>query len=92
MFLDFSTLECRHLSESVELFVLDLMNATANYTDREVKVRYTEHMYKISEKPCARLTLTNLTLPPNYKFSTKPKFESSDMKLCIMKRFEIVQF
>ncbi|XP_030280494.1 protein arginine N-methyltransferase 9 [Sparus aurata] len=41
VFLDFSTLECRHLSESAELFVLDLMNATANYTDREVKVRAT---------------------------------------------------
>lgn len=39
MFLDFSTLECKHLSELVELFVLDLMNANANYTDREVKVR-----------------------------------------------------
>lgn len=39
VFLDFSTLECKHLSESVELFVLDLMDATANYTHREVKVR-----------------------------------------------------
>lgn len=38
VFLDFSTLECRHLSESVELFVLDLMDATANYINREVKV------------------------------------------------------
>uniref|UniRef100_UPI0037E70DDB protein arginine N-methyltransferase 9 n=1 Tax=Semicossyphus pulcher TaxID=241346 RepID=UPI0037E70DDB len=38
VFLDFSTLECRHLSESVELFVLDLMDANANYTNREVKV------------------------------------------------------
>ncbi|TKS68381.1 N-methyltransferase 9 Protein arginine [Collichthys lucidus] len=37
VFLDFSTLECKHLSECVELFVLDLMDATANYTDREVK-------------------------------------------------------
>lgn len=40
VFLDFSTLECRHLSESVELFVLDLMEASANYTNREVKVRH----------------------------------------------------
>ncbi|XP_061737200.1 protein arginine N-methyltransferase 9-like isoform X1 [Nerophis ophidion] len=41
VFLDFSTLACRHLSESVELFVLDLMDAHANYTDREVQVRTT---------------------------------------------------
>ncbi|XP_062333663.1 protein arginine N-methyltransferase 9 [Osmerus eperlanus] len=41
VFLDFSTLECRHLSESVELFVLDLMNTTANYTNRDVKVQAT---------------------------------------------------
>ncbi|XP_040001779.1 protein arginine N-methyltransferase 9 [Xiphias gladius] len=41
VFLDFSTLECRHLSESVELFVLDLMDANANYTNREVKVQAT---------------------------------------------------
>lgn len=40
VFLDFSTLECRHLSESVELFVLDLMDTNANYTNREVKVRH----------------------------------------------------
>lgn len=40
VFLDFSTLECRHLSEALELFVLDLMDATVNYTNREVKVRY----------------------------------------------------
>ncbi|XP_018546436.1 protein arginine N-methyltransferase 9 [Lates calcarifer] len=39
VFLDFSTLECRHLSESVELFVLDLMDANANYINREVKVQ-----------------------------------------------------
>lgn len=38
MFLDFSTLDCKHLSQPVELFVLDLMEATANYTHREVKV------------------------------------------------------
>lgn len=38
VFLDFSTLDCKHLSQSVELFVLDLMDATANYTQREVKV------------------------------------------------------
>ncbi|XP_054460471.1 protein arginine N-methyltransferase 9 [Anoplopoma fimbria] len=41
VFLDFPTLECRHLSESVELFVLDLMESTANYTNREVKVQAT---------------------------------------------------
>ncbi|XP_069022854.1 protein arginine N-methyltransferase 9 [Embiotoca jacksoni] len=41
VFLDFSTLECRHLSESVELFVLDLMETNANYTHREVKVQAT---------------------------------------------------
>ncbi|XP_021172273.2 protein arginine N-methyltransferase 9 isoform X1 [Fundulus heteroclitus] len=39
VFLDFSTLECRHLSEALELFVLDLMEAMANYTEREVKVQ-----------------------------------------------------
>ncbi|XP_026116392.1 protein arginine N-methyltransferase 9 [Carassius auratus] len=39
VFLDLSTLECTHLSEAVELFALDLMNTTVNYTDREVKVR-----------------------------------------------------
>lgn len=38
VFLDFSTLECRHLSASVELFVLDLMDSNANYSNREVKV------------------------------------------------------
>uniref|UniRef100_A0A8C6U265 Protein arginine N-methyltransferase 9 n=1 Tax=Neogobius melanostomus TaxID=47308 RepID=A0A8C6U265_9GOBI len=38
VFLDFSTLECKHLSESVELFVLDLMDTNANYTTRQVKV------------------------------------------------------
>uniref|UniRef100_A0A3Q0SI82 Protein arginine N-methyltransferase 9 n=1 Tax=Amphilophus citrinellus TaxID=61819 RepID=A0A3Q0SI82_AMPCI len=38
VFLDFSTLACRRLSESVELFVLDLMETNANYTNREVKV------------------------------------------------------
>ncbi|KAM9857277.1 protein arginine N-methyltransferase 9 [Aulostomus maculatus] len=41
VFLDFSTLVCRHLSESVELFVLDLMDANANYINREVKVQAT---------------------------------------------------
>ncbi|XP_053713553.1 protein arginine N-methyltransferase 9 [Synchiropus splendidus] len=41
VFLDFSTLECERLSEAVELFVLDLMNVTANYTNREVKVQAT---------------------------------------------------
>ncbi|XP_054635861.1 protein arginine N-methyltransferase 9 isoform X2 [Dunckerocampus dactyliophorus] len=39
VFLDFSTLPCRHLSESVELFVLNLMDANANYTDKEVQVQ-----------------------------------------------------
>ncbi|KAJ0050979.1 hypothetical protein NL108_011759, partial [Boleophthalmus pectinirostris] len=37
VFLDFSTLECKRLSESVELFVLDLMDTNANYTTRQVK-------------------------------------------------------
>lgn len=41
VFLDYSTLECKHLSESVELFVLDLMNTTANYNTRQVKVKAT---------------------------------------------------
>uniref|UniRef100_A0A667XU89 Protein arginine N-methyltransferase 9 n=1 Tax=Myripristis murdjan TaxID=586833 RepID=A0A667XU89_9TELE len=41
VFLDFSTLECRHLSASVELFVLDLMDSSANYSNREVKVQAT---------------------------------------------------
>lgn len=39
VFLDFSTLECRHLSEAQELFVLDLMDVNTNYTEREVKVQ-----------------------------------------------------
>ncbi|XP_073697857.1 protein arginine N-methyltransferase 9 [Garra rufa] len=39
MFLDLSTLDCIPLSEPVELFALDLMNCTANYTNREVKVQ-----------------------------------------------------
>ncbi|KAM6972807.1 protein arginine N-methyltransferase 9 [Aplochiton taeniatus] len=41
VFLDFSTLECRRLSGSMELFVLDLMNTNNNYTNREVKVQAT---------------------------------------------------
>ncbi|XP_032418093.1 protein arginine N-methyltransferase 9 [Xiphophorus hellerii] len=41
VFLDFSTLECRHLSEALELFVLDLMDVNKNYTEREVKVQTT---------------------------------------------------
>lgn len=41
VFLDYSTLECRHLSDAVELFVLDLMDANANYTTRQVKVQAT---------------------------------------------------
>uniref|UniRef100_A0A8C7HUH7 Protein arginine methyltransferase 9 n=1 Tax=Oncorhynchus kisutch TaxID=8019 RepID=A0A8C7HUH7_ONCKI len=39
VFLDLSTLQCRHLSDSVELFILDLMNTNANYTNRDVKVQ-----------------------------------------------------
>ncbi|KAL1023744.1 hypothetical protein UPYG_G00045470 [Umbra pygmaea] len=39
VFLDLSTLQCRHLSDSVELFVLDLMDPNANYTHRDVKVQ-----------------------------------------------------
>ncbi|XP_056591683.1 protein arginine N-methyltransferase 9 [Triplophysa dalaica] len=39
VFLDLSTLECSHLSASVELLTLDLMNSTANYTYNEVKVQ-----------------------------------------------------
>ncbi|XP_008418536.1 protein arginine N-methyltransferase 9 [Poecilia reticulata] len=41
VFLDFSTLECRHLSEALELFVLDLMDVNKNYIEREVKVQAT---------------------------------------------------
>lgn len=41
VFLDFSTLECKHLSESMELFVLDLMDTNANYSTRQVKVKAT---------------------------------------------------
>ncbi|KAK7929382.1 hypothetical protein WMY93_005777 [Mugilogobius chulae] len=41
VFLDFSTLQCKHLSETVELFVLDLMDTNANYTTRQVKVKAT---------------------------------------------------
>ncbi|XP_028833978.1 protein arginine N-methyltransferase 9 isoform X2 [Denticeps clupeoides] len=38
VFLDLSTLQCRYLSEPVELFTLDLMNAATNYTARELKI------------------------------------------------------
>lgn len=48
VFLDFSTLQCRHLSESVELFVLNLMDVTANYSNREIKVRNSLVYYKIT--------------------------------------------
>ncbi|XP_007562061.1 protein arginine N-methyltransferase 9 [Poecilia formosa] len=41
VFLDFSTLECRHLSDALELFVLDLMDVNKNYIEREVKVQAT---------------------------------------------------
>ncbi|KAM3622654.1 uncharacterized protein V6R79_001699 [Siganus canaliculatus] len=47
VFLDFSTLECKRLSEFVELFVLDLMDATANYTNREVKVELSRNIVGI---------------------------------------------
>ncbi|XP_033827749.1 protein arginine N-methyltransferase 9 isoform X1 [Periophthalmus magnuspinnatus] len=50
VFLDFSTLECKHLSESVELFVLDLMDTSANYTTRQVKVRAT-HTGRVTAIP-----------------------------------------
>ncbi|TRY64521.1 hypothetical protein DNTS_008365 [Danionella cerebrum] len=39
MFLDLSTLECTRLSEPAELFTLDLMNSTLNYTEKQVKVQ-----------------------------------------------------
>ncbi|KAG7333719.1 hypothetical protein KOW79_002126 [Hemibagrus wyckioides] len=39
VFLDLSTLECTHLSEPAEMFVLDLMNTNNNYTSRDVRVR-----------------------------------------------------
>ena len=38
VFLDLSTLECTHLSEPKELFILDLMNTHNNYPAREVMV------------------------------------------------------
>ncbi|KAL4640418.1 putative protein arginine N-methyltransferase 9 [Arapaima gigas] len=41
VFLDLSTLQCKHLSNPAELFVFDLMNSTANYTDRDVRVQST---------------------------------------------------
>lgn len=41
VFLDLSTLECTHLSDTAELFTLDLMDATNNYPSREVMVRAT---------------------------------------------------
>ncbi|XP_061685224.1 protein arginine N-methyltransferase 9 isoform X2 [Syngnathoides biaculeatus] len=41
VFLDFSTLACRHLSKPTELFVLDLMDANANYNNRDVRVQTT---------------------------------------------------
>lgn len=47
MFLDLSTLECTHLSEPVELFALDLMNNTANYTDKEVKVSFCSRFFRL---------------------------------------------
>uniref|UniRef100_A0AAR2KZW3 Protein arginine N-methyltransferase domain-containing protein n=1 Tax=Pygocentrus nattereri TaxID=42514 RepID=A0AAR2KZW3_PYGNA len=39
VFLDLSTLECTHLSDPVELFTLDLMNSSANYISRGIRVR-----------------------------------------------------
>ncbi|XP_062852291.1 protein arginine N-methyltransferase 9 [Trichomycterus rosablanca] len=39
VFLDLSTLECTHLSDPAELFILDLMNGSANCSSREVRIR-----------------------------------------------------
>ncbi|TTD47739.1 Protein arginine N-methyltransferase 9 [Bagarius yarrelli] len=39
VFLDLSTLECTHLSDPVQMFVLDLMTSTNNYSNRDVRVR-----------------------------------------------------
>ncbi|KAK6493190.1 protein arginine N-methyltransferase 9 [Huso huso] len=39
VFLDINTLPCVHLSQTVELFTLDLMYPNANYNSREVKVQ-----------------------------------------------------
>nr|XP_006629607.1 PREDICTED: putative protein arginine N-methyltransferase 9 [Lepisosteus oculatus]XP_015199997.1 PREDICTED: putative protein arginine N-methyltransferase 9 [Lepisosteus oculatus] len=39
VFLDLSALPCKHLSQTVELFTLDLMNSDVNYTHQEVKVQ-----------------------------------------------------
>ncbi|XP_036377315.1 protein arginine N-methyltransferase 9 [Megalops cyprinoides] len=39
VFLDLSTLECKHLSQPVELFTLDLMNCSENATQRQVEVQ-----------------------------------------------------
>ncbi|XP_030644114.1 protein arginine N-methyltransferase 9 [Chanos chanos] len=39
VFLDLSTLQCTHLSQTVELFTLDLMNPNSNYITRDVRVR-----------------------------------------------------
>ncbi|XP_018591579.1 protein arginine N-methyltransferase 9 [Scleropages formosus] len=41
VFLDLSTLPCKHLSDPIELFVLDLMNCSVNYSHREVKLQAT---------------------------------------------------
>ncbi|XP_053478067.1 protein arginine N-methyltransferase 9 isoform X2 [Ictalurus furcatus] len=39
VFLDLSTLECTHLSDPAEMFILDLMDCNNNYTSRDVRVR-----------------------------------------------------
>ncbi|MCI4376053.1 hypothetical protein PGIGA_G00183730 [Pangasianodon gigas] len=39
VFLDLSTLECTHLSDPAEMFILDLMDSNNNYTSRDVRVR-----------------------------------------------------
>lgn len=46
MFLDLSTLECTHLSDPTEMFVLDLMDTNNNYTSRDVRVK--AHTFYIS--------------------------------------------
>lgn len=39
VFLDLSTLECKHLSDPAEMFVLDLMDSSNNYASRHVRVK-----------------------------------------------------
>lgn len=40
VFLDLSTLECTHLSDPAEMFILDLMDCNNNYTSRDVRVNF----------------------------------------------------